>query len=135
MKQSPLPGQELAFVDFKAPAEEGQYTRPSVTADIEKANLLTSRVVQTDEFNLFGEERHKVVIDIDHGAQLIPSSTSGHFHLIIDHEIGWSQYVALLEAMADCGLVERGYVYASKERGYTAVRLPWIKKEGKSDVY
>jgi len=126
--ESPLPGQELARVDFEQSAEP--YTRPSVTADIDEANLLTSRVAlkPTDTYDIFAEDTHKVVIDLDHSAQLIASSTPGHHHLIIDHEMPWSLYQKLLDVLAECGLVEPGYVSASRERGYTAVRLPWVRK-------
>ena len=124
--ESPLPGQMLARVDFDAVPTDGEYTRPSEEADIEQANLLTSMCNRHDPFC----PMHKVVIDLDHPAQLIESSTPGHHHLIIDHEIPWSAYVRLLEAMVECGLVEPGYLGSSIDRGYTAVRLPWIKKNG-----
>ncbi len=130
---SPLPGNELAFVDFEEKAEP--YTRPSTTTDIDQANLLTSRVAlkPDEEYDIFAEPKHKVVIDLDLPAKLVPSTTPDHFHLIIDHEIGEDQYFKLLDVMAECGLIEPGYVHASKDRGYTAVRLPWVRK-GAQDV-
>lgn len=73
--------------------------------------------------------KHMPVIDIDVKAFLIPSTTLGHSHLYIDHEVEWEDYIAMLKAMAKCGIVEPGYVSASEARGYTAVRLPWIKKQ------
>ena len=128
----PLDGQMLAYVDFtEAPPESG-YTRPSETADLEQANLITSKVAgqpSDDAFiNLFGGVRHKVVLDIDLPVTVLPSTTPGHHHLFIDHEVDWDDYVHLLEALTACGLVEPGYAYASKERGYSCVRLPWVKK-------
>jgi hypothetical protein len=128
----PLDGQMLAYVDFdESPPEGVAYTRPSETADLDQANLITSRVagqIEDGFLDLLGGPNHKVVLDIDLPARLLPSSTPGHHHLFIDKAIPWDDYVNLLEALAACGLVERGYVYASKERGYTCVRLPWVKK-------
>lgn len=135
MSESPLPGQLYASVEFDAEAPPGEYVRPSMVTDIERANLITSRVdappPKHRPYNPFEPFTHKVVLDIDLPAKLIESSTPGHYHLFIDHEIPEHKYMALLDIMAECGLIERGYVYASKERGYTAVRLPWVKKERK----
>jgi hypothetical protein len=77
------------------------------------------------------EGRHVVVLDIDHHAWLVKSSTPGHFHLYIDVPGGikWEKYNALMHVMRDCGILEPGYVSASQERGHSDVRLPWIKKE------
>lgn len=111
-------------VDFTAEPPDGQYTRPAVVAHIDEANLIASRV-QGDPYG----DTHKVVIDLDMPAQLIPSSTPGHFHLLIDAAMPWSAYLDLLRAMMRCGLLEPGYVSASEERGYTAVRLPWVRKD------
>lgn len=47
---------------------------------------------------------------------------------MINKVMEWSRYVDLLNALARAGVVEQGYVDSSLERGYTAVRLPWIKK-------
>lgn len=71
---------------------------------------------------------HKPVLDLDFPAKLIDSSTPGHHHLLIDKELTWHQYVKLLDVMQEVGLLEPGYVSASKERGFTCVRLPWVKK-------
>lgn len=71
---------------------------------------------------------HMPVLDLDVPATLLPSSTPGHSHLFLDRRIFWDDYVNLLDALAACGLVEAGYVRVSKARGYTAVRLPWVRK-------
>jgi hypothetical protein len=71
-----------------------------------------------------GRGHHKPVIDIDMPCRLVESHTPGHFHLYIDHEMGRVEYWTLLEALAKAGIVETGYVLASKRRGYSAVRHP-----------
>jgi hypothetical protein len=120
---SPMPGQVLMHIDSFGDYQAGDpATKPHMVRNIEDANLITSTIAT--EY----PPTHKVVIDLDHAAQLIPSSTPGHFHLYIDHDIEWSLYAELLEVLAKVGLLEKGYVSASLERKFTAVRLPWVRK-------
>lgn len=88
---------------------------------LEDANLVTSKIGDT---NL-----HRVVLDLDMDAALIPSSTPGHHHLIIDVAMTQGQYFTLLEALRDAEIIEDGYYAASKAKGYTAIRTPWTKKK------
>ncbi len=117
MKESPLPGQVLRDSPLA-----GYEQLEATTADVDAANIITSEVAGKPG-------RHKVVLDLDLPAKLIPSSTEGHFHLMIDKEMDWEDYQRLLWVLADLGIVEEGYASSSDERGYTAVRLPWIHKD------
>jgi hypothetical protein len=124
----PLSGQVLAVVDFDAPTD-GNYERPTEEVTSDAANLITSKVrLGTDVESAFGTTLHKPVIDIDLPVKVVESSTPGHHHLYIDKAMSWEKYRHLLEALAVAGLVEPGYVNASIDRGYSAVRLPWIHK-------
>jgi hypothetical protein len=73
---------------------------------------------------------HALLLDIDHPAWLVRSSTPGHFHLYIDVPGGirHGDYLTLLNVLADVGVIERGYANASAARGFSSLRLPWIKK-------
>ncbi|MFI5840580.1 hypothetical protein ACIA8K_12810 [Catenuloplanes sp. NPDC051500] len=126
----PLEGQKLAYVDFDEPAPEEGYTRPAVTSDLDVANLITSEMRSQPKYAFIDPDNqwHKVVLDIDLPVKVLPSTTEGHHHLFIDKAILWEDYVELMEVMARIGLIERGYLFASKERGYSCVRLPWVKK-------
>lgn len=90
------------------------------------ADIYSSEVIQTGY--------HRVALDIDVPAALIPSSTPGHSHLIIDTQMPWEQYEKLLDALAEAGIVQQGYVGASKRRRASCLRLPWVKKEPKVDA-
>jgi hypothetical protein len=124
---NPMPGQVLrTFADPKAVAEhkEGDYDNPepeNEVAILEDADIITSKVEGENDW-------HKPILDIDFGAQLIPSSTPGHFHLYLDKAMSWYQYKKLLSALRQAGIIEPGYQQASVNRGYSAVRLPWIDK-------
>lgn len=89
------------------------------------ANLVSSRLDQEGKF-------HMPVIDLDLPASLVPSTTEGHFHLYIDKEMPWPQYLKLLKALASAGIIERGYYRASKKRKATYVRIPG---QTKADTY
>lgn len=82
-----------------------------------------------------GSARHVLLIDIDHPAYLIPSTTPGHSHLYVDVPGGISDedYWLLIECLSDAGVIEEGYFKASEARGFTAARLPWVKKPPKAE--
>lgn len=129
-KLPPLEGlvyEVVPNLDHYEPAEEEFNTYREDTLDIEAATVITSRVANS-------VDRHKVVLDIDLPAKLVPSTTADHFHLYIDKELEWDVYVELLHALAKAGLVEDGYVGASVDRGHTAARLPWVKKLPKEET-
>lgn len=89
-------------------------------ADPESANLITSELTNG---------LHAPAIDLDKMAvRLVESRTKDgkHWHLLIDKEMPWEDYVELLEVMVKIGLVEPGYLKASKARGYTALRFPHV---------
>lgn len=105
--------------------ESGRYD----TTEVGRAQVITSVVGNGRGI----DRRHKVVLDIDMPAKLIPSSTPGHFHLYIDHEMEEGAYMELLVALGKAGILEEGYVRASQARKLTAVRLPWVKKPEPSE--
>lgn len=121
-RELPIKGQIYAHVrNFSDSATNTHSINETVTSDPAKANVVTSMV----ENNV---TKHKVILDIDLPAALLPSSTPGHSHLYIDHELSWRDYKKLMKVLAKVGIVEPGFVDASIHRGYSAVRLPWVKK-------
>lgn len=91
------------------------------TAELNESNVVTSRLRDTDH--------HKVVIDLDMDAALIPSSTPGNHHLIVAKTLPWAEYQDLLKALYAAGLIQKGYFEASVNRGASVIRTPWTKKE------
>lgn len=118
--ESPMPGQVYQSVPTfdSYEAQDGRFA----TTNLDEAQVITSMVAGVSG-------KHKLIIDLDLSAQLIPSSTPGHFHLYVDHVIEHDAWVTLIDALADAGLIEDGYRGASLARGFTDVRLPWIKKQ------
>lgn len=92
-----------------------------VESELADANVVSSKV-------RVSQKVHRPVFDFDFPCLLLDSSTSGHHHLMIMKEVEWDDYKELLVCMAKCGLLEEGYVNASLERGYTSIRVPWVKK-------
>jgi hypothetical protein len=108
--------------------EDANYETGSrfVETDVEQAHIVTSVVLGTEDIT--GNPMHAPVLDIDFPAELIPSSTPGHFHLYLDIELDPMEYDKLLTVLGEVHILEEGYVNAAKHRGYSAARLPWIKK-------
>jgi hypothetical protein len=59
---------------------------------------------------------------------LIPSSTEGHYHLLLDKPMSWTKYQNLLTALAEAGIVEHGYAKASIAHGGSYIRKPGVHK-------
>lgn len=74
------------------------------------------------------EPVHVIALDIDKQCALIPSSTPGHHHLVINHRLEWSRYKTLLHALAEAGVIEFGFYDAAVQREETFLRLPWVHK-------
>ena len=111
---------------------------PGLTSDSNLVSSISSSVnykVYDGTFQWSDARRHMhiPVIDVDVPVEVVESTTPGHFHLYIDHPVEPEKYMALLTAMADCGIVEEGYARASYEKGFSAVRVPWQAKNPELD--
>lgn len=120
--EAPLADLVLRKVDFEQSDDYGSGNPGEPVYRIADANVVSSEIDN-------GDGAHKLVLDIDHPAKLIPSSTPGHFHLYIDHAMSWERYAAVLLAMSTAGVLEEGFVNCALRRKFTAARLPWVRKE------
>jgi hypothetical protein len=135
---NPFPGQACEWVDYSQGSGDSDDPNHSdvrgFTQDPNLATAVTSRVLKYDNtpINPFddGMDIHKVVIDLDLDAKLVPSSTPGHHHLFINKPMRWDQLVRLLCVLAEVGILEPGYVSACIAQGHTSVRLPHVRKPG-----
>lgn len=114
----------LHHVNFGRGYNEADGTEVAVPLDY--ANSTSSRLIDTCDPEC---NHHTVMLDIDMHCMVVRSTTPGHYHLYIDRVMTWPEYVELLDVMAKVGILEPGYVTAAKERGFTTLRFPWIKKE------
>jgi hypothetical protein len=125
LHEHPMPGQVLMITpdlveDYLADDPDAE--PPRVTTDLAQATTTTSQMAHCPDM-------HRPVLDLDMPCRLIPSSTPGHFHLYIDRAMTWETYAELLGALSKANIIEPGYAGASLARGYTRVRLPWVRKE------
>jgi hypothetical protein len=100
---------------------------------VEGADVISSRLKIGEVVDAFTGDgipnQHIVVLDIDHLAHLIPSTTPGHSHLIVEiPPVAAEVYFKFLRDCAEVGLIEPGYAEVSIQRGHSDVRLPWVKK-------
>lgn len=97
-------------------------------ADLDKANVVSSKLRPQPWEVVTDPGHHVLAIDLDVPAYLVPSSTEGHSHLYVDVKIPHHRYLALLSALADAGVIEKGYAQVSIARGHSDLRLPWVHK-------
>lgn len=90
---------------FMEMISDGYGSREGRLAQKEDGNLISS---------LCSDGQHMPVIDIDYSADLVPSTTPGHYHLFLNKAIPWDKYLKVLEALADADLIEPGYYKAAK---------------------
>lgn len=127
---------EQAHYDGNDHHEEPDLNRADVISSMLKpAEALKASVyrIKGDDFDLEQAlDLHHIVVDVDLPVHLVESTTPGHHHLYVELEkpVTTERYFAWLEACADIGLVEPGYVSAFKARGFSCVRLPWVQKPG-----
>ena len=123
-RKNPLPGHVLMAIPMEHLGEDCEYSYRfppgEETTDLSQATTITSQ--------MYGMDLHRPVLDLDMPVRLYPSSTPGHHHLYVDKPMTWDHYVKLLDVLAEVGLIQPGYASASKDRGYTRLRLPWVRK-------
>lgn len=100
-----------------------------VTSVVREPSITLDDLLKKGYVSVSDQPMHMPVLDIDIPAALVDSTTPGRHHLYIDAQMSWETYVRLLDVMAEAGILEIGYVKASIERGFTAVRLPWVRKD------
>lgn len=108
-------------------------------SDVETTEEKVSKIAQTgDTPHLVTSQlpngNHKPTLDIDLPCHLEPSGSEGKFHLFIDKELTTEQYNDLLLALLAAGIIEKGiYTAQFQKEGYTAYRLPGVKKTYNQD--
>lgn len=91
-------------------------------------SIPSSAVYLQNSLRNFGLEFEKdaVLITVPHF--YLPSSTKGHGHLYLETIIPAPDFWILLDYLRSICFLEGGYVKASKYRGYSSLRVPWVKK-------
>jgi hypothetical protein len=87
----------------------------------EGSNLISSEIK--------GTTRHRILLDIDFPAALIPSSTPGHSHLYIDKQLTQDEMEKLVFTLHEVGLLADGNANQWHKFKAQFLRLPWVKKE------
>ena len=99
--------------------ERDHLVKPQVVPVGAGANVVSS---------LLTNGRHAPAIDMDLPVLVVPSTTPGHSHVYIDHELSWDNYLRLLAVLVDVGLVQQGFYNSALRRGTTLLRLPHVAK-------
>ena len=122
------------FMEWHPGLVNRRWWRADVLNDLSALSEELTEVPTSDRFtaNLVSSSctdgSHAPVIDLDHRARLVQSSTPGHSHLYIDENMSWKQYRALLTGFFRCGLIDASVYWRSLDREATYVRPPWTQK-------
>jgi len=112
--------------DSSAPISADFEDRERVPFD--EANAYSS--VSTWTKHAGDKTEHRVLLDLDSGsARLIPSSTPGHFHLVLSNPVTWVDYLELLRLLVRMGIIEPGFAELTEARGQAFLRMPGERKE------
>jgi hypothetical protein len=113
-------GHELSWIDD---LDKQEYVSENVHKTVDSpdaANLISSKMK--------GSSKHKVILDLDFEAALLPSSTPGHHHLYLNKELTHDQMEQLLFTLHDVGIIAGGNMNQWMKFKAQFLRLPWIRK-------
>ena len=114
---------------FDMSLEPDPHKNLEATTDLNEADIVTSEFVPPLFASPNRKPYHMIMFDVDIPMVVIPSSTPGHNHVYFPNtHVSKDTLFNVLDALASAGIVERGYAEASKARGFSALRLPWVRK-------
>lgn len=90
-----------------------------------------NRVAHSLYQELSGDKKGKVKIMLTSPHTYVPSTTTGHGHLVITADKPKHEFVQIMSLLNLAGVIERGYLYFTVAKGYSAIRIPGIKKTNK----
>lgn len=112
-------------VDWATDYAENRDEEDDIAAD---NRVPANSMAQTEVFGSKYDDVHIVQLDLDIQAALIPSSTEGNFHLVLNHHLEWDDYKRFLKVCAEVGIINQGYYTFAVARGETYLRAPWVTK-------
>lgn len=74
------------------------------------------------------DREHMPLFDFDFPVAVRPSSTPGKYHVYLNKAISWVEYRNILNAFADAGLLEEGWVDSARRQGQAFLRCPGVDK-------
>lgn len=106
--------------DDRLADESGSSVPVIPNEDTLPANMVSSKIE--------GSNKHKVILDIDCEAKLIPSSTPGHYHLYIDKTLDSEGMGSLVGSLFRAGIISEGNFNQWDHFGGQYLRLPFLRK-------
>lgn len=123
-------GTTMVSLDCPTPAPEvfAQLGRSLVDCGFTTDDLVRETAIRSDA--------ETTVIFFTVPVNLIASSTPGHFHLYVEHEITWRKYRKFLLALQAAGIIGKDFADMSLKCKASYVRRPGIdkKNEAKPDA-
>lgn len=73
------------------------------------------------------------MLDLDHPHWYSESSTDGHGHLVIQHDLDVSQLKEIVNVLVKHGVLQEGIKKQLDDRGCLTLRMPGMKKDVRED--
>jgi hypothetical protein len=127
------------------------YWAGTITSDYGPDRDVVQMRIGPQSANLVGslckDMMHRVAVDIDFDVadriceildmlelkdlpfMLVPSTTSGHWHLYVDKPMPWDEYEDLLARMVKLQIISAEYFGMSVQREMTRLRRPGVRKD------
>lgn len=87
--------------------------------DFVRANIMSSR--GKDGMNY-------LLLDIDDNAEVWPSTTPGHYHIVFKEPFNKRDFENVVETLHSAGIIARGNYNQYRTDGALYLRTPWVKK-------
>ena len=87
--------------------------------EFHRANIISSR--GKDEMNY-------LMLDIDDNAEVWPSTTPGHYHIVFKEPFNKRDFENVVETLHSAGIIARGNYNQYRTDGALYLRTPWVKK-------
>lgn len=105
-------------------SEDNHDQQVKVESEPSDALLIGSQKMSEDEKN----PKYRLFLDLDINAVLLPSSSEGHHHLIVDANLTKEQHDKVLDVLSEVGIIQRGFALGGRDVSGASLRLPWVVK-------
>lgn len=124
----------LEKLDDKTTCVEIHIPKPEERAGLMLMDALVQSGITNKELAYAQLEEYEagvspIVLPLSVPARIVPSSTAGHFHFYIDHEMEWLVYKQLLTALYRAGVIGEDFYGMSVEWKVSFLLMPGLTKE------
>jgi len=128
----------MNFLQLPQWLQSNVFYRAKLKQDSDKEWVPTpEKPVHPHDANLVSSENaqgsHYLMLDLDTTHWYSKSSTEGHAHLVIQHELEIDELKEVINLLVKHGLLQEGIKHQLDDRGCLTLRLPGMTKDRRED--